>query len=62
MTAGGASSAGEKPPVAWYWWLVWGALLATGIFVFYVLFTPVWIGVRLAAWVSERSSRSRPPS
>lgn len=46
--------------IGWYWWLLWWPLLAIGMFIFYVLFTPVWIGIRLAAWVSERSSRRRP--
>jgi len=50
----------EKSHIGWYWWLLWWVLLAIGMFIFYVLFTPVWIGIRLAAWVSERSSRRRP--
>lgn len=49
----------DKSHVGWYWWLLWSVLLAIGMFVFYVLFTPVWIGIRLAAWVSERSPRRR---
>jgi hypothetical protein len=31
-------------------------LLAICLFVFYVVFTPVWIGIRLTAWLSERRS------
>lgn len=59
-----ATSVRSGPPagkshIGWYWWLVWSVLLAIGMFVFYVLFTPVWIGIRLAAWVSERSPRRR---
>lgn len=50
----------EKSHIGWYWWLLWWPLLAIGMFIFYVLFTPVWIGIRLAAWVSERSARRRP--
>ena len=49
----------EKGPVAWYWWPCWMFLLVVGIVIFYVLFTPVWIGIRLAAWVSERAPRWR---
>jgi hypothetical protein len=49
----------EKSHIGWYWWLLWPVLLAIGMFIFYVLFTPVWIGIRLAAWVSERSPRRR---
>ena len=59
-----SSRAGERPRpeksyIGWYWWLLWWPLLAIGMFIFYVLFTPVWIGIRLAAWVSERSPRAR---
>jgi hypothetical protein len=51
----------DKSHIGWYWWLLWWPLLAIGMFIFYVLFTPVWIGIRLAAWVSERSPRARRP-
>ncbi len=43
-----------KPPIAWYWWPVWMALLAAGLFVFYVLLTPVWVGIRLIEWFAHR--------
>lgn len=54
-----ASRPRGKSRIGWYWWLLWWPLLALGMFIFYVLFTPVWIGIRLAAWASERSSRRR---
>jgi hypothetical protein len=38
-----------------FWW----ALLVLGDFVFYVLLTPIWIGLRVAAWVAELRSRAR---
>ncbi|HEY7196522.1 MAG TPA: hypothetical protein VH306_05010 [Gaiellaceae bacterium] len=47
-----------KKPVAWYWWPYWMALLALGLFVFYVILTPVWMGIRLVAWLSERGRRT----
>jgi hypothetical protein len=43
-----------KPRIPFYWWPLWMLLLAICIFVFYVVFTPVWIGIRLTAWLSER--------
>jgi hypothetical protein len=46
--------AGPKPPIPFYWWPLWMLLLAGCLFVFYVVFTPVWIGIRLTAWLSER--------
>lgn len=43
-----------KPKVPLYYWPVWMILLALGLFVFYVLFTPVWMGIRLLSWLAER--------
>jgi hypothetical protein len=34
-------------------------LLAAGLVVFYVLLTPVWMGIRLVSWLAERRA-SRP--
>ena len=44
----------KKPHVPWYYWPWWMTLLAAGLFVFYVLFTPVWMGIRLVSWLAER--------
>jgi hypothetical protein len=49
----------EKPTVPWYYWPFWMVVLAAGLFVFYVLLTPVWMGIRLVSWLAERRS-SRP--
>ena len=38
---------------------VWMVLLAIGLFWFYVVMTPIWIGIRLVARISERKARSR---
>ena len=40
-------------------WLLWAALLAVALVVFYGLFTPVWFGLRSAAWLAEYRSRRR---
>jgi hypothetical protein len=50
-------AARESPRIPFYWWPFWMLLLAGCLFVFYVLFTPVWIGIRLAARLSDRRSR-----
>lgn len=50
----------SKPPIPLYWWPLWIFLLLVGLFVFYVVLTPVWMGIRLAAWLSERRPRRRP--
>jgi hypothetical protein len=47
------------------YWTMWFALLAVAMVVFYVVLTPIWLGLRAAAWVAElraRSRRSRTPS
>lgn len=44
----------EKPKVPWFYWPWWMAILAAGLFVFYVLLTPVWMGIRLVSWLAER--------
>jgi hypothetical protein len=43
-----------KRPVPFYYWPLWMLLLALGLFVFYVLLTPVWMGIRLVSWLAER--------
>ena len=40
-------------------WLLWYAILAVALFVFYVLFTPVWSSVRSLAWLAEYRARRR---
>jgi hypothetical protein len=30
------------------------AILAVALFVFYVLLTPVWMGIRFVSWLAER--------
>ena len=47
----------KKAPVPFYYWPLWMLLLALGLFVFYVLFTPIWMGIRLVVWLAEQSPR-----
>ena len=42
-----------KRRIPFYYWPFWMLLLAVGLFVFYVLFTPIWIGIRAVAWLTE---------
>jgi hypothetical protein len=44
----------SKPKVPFYYWPFWMVLLALGLFVFYVLLTPVWMGIRFVSWLAER--------
>jgi hypothetical protein len=48
-----------KPRVPLWRWGMWWAILGLAVVVFYVLLTPVWLGLRAAAWVAEWRSRRR---
>jgi hypothetical protein len=52
MTAG-------KGPVPLRYWALWIAILAVADVLFYVLLTPVWIGLRVVAWLAEFRARRR---
>ena len=53
-------SLSEKGWVPLRYWAMWYASLGVAVTVFYVVLTPIWIGLRLAAWVAEfRARRAR---
>lgn len=54
----GAEAARRKRIPIWRW-VLWYVSLAAGIVVFYVLLTPLWIGLRCAAWAAEFRARRR---
>ena len=41
------------------YWVLWGAILVLADIVFYVLLTPIWLGIRGAAWFADRRARRR---
>jgi hypothetical protein len=41
-------------------WLMWWLILACAVVVFYVLLTPVWMGLRALAWLADFRARRRP--
>ena len=43
----------KKGSVPVRYWVLWWSLLAAAVVVFYVLLTPIWIGLRVAAWVAS---------
>ena len=45
-----------KRPIPWPYWPFWMFALAVALFVFYVVLTPVWMGIRALAWLSERGA------
>jgi hypothetical protein len=41
------------------YWILWWTLLVVADVVFYVLLTPIWIGLRAVAWLAEFRARRR---
>jgi hypothetical protein len=39
-------------------WGTWWIALATGITLFYVVLTPIWIGLRIAGWLADLRARA----
>jgi hypothetical protein len=46
-----------RKPIPLYYWVAWMAILGAALVVFYVFLTPLWMGIRAIAWLSERGSR-----
>jgi hypothetical protein len=38
-------------------WGIWGVALVAGITLFYVLLTPIWLGLRIAGWLADLRAR-----
>lgn len=53
------SVARRKPPVPLRYWALWWLILVAADVVFYVLLTPIWIGLRAVAWLAEFRARRR---
>ncbi len=47
---------GWAPP---RYWLLWFVGLAGGVTLYYVVLTPLWIGLRALAWFAEFKARRR---
>ena len=41
------------------YWALWFGGLAVAVALFYVILTPVWIGLRTLAWLAEFKARRR---
>jgi hypothetical protein len=48
-----------KPRVPLWRWVLWWLILAAADIVFYVLLTPLWIGLRALAWLADFRARRR---
>lgn len=49
----------EKAWVPLRYWALWSFGLAVALMLFFVILTPVWIGLRVAAWMAEFRARRR---
>lgn len=49
-----------KPPVPLWRWAIWWTILGFAVVIFYVLLTPVWMGLRAVAWLADFRARRRP--
>jgi hypothetical protein len=56
---GGSGDLREKGWVPFRHMALWSFLFLLGDLVFYVLLTPLWLGLRGAAWIAELRSRAR---
>ena len=50
----------QKPRIPFYYWPFWMFLLTLGLIVFYGVFTPAWMLLRLAGWVGDKVPSRRP--
>ena len=64
MTGTGRIRSGGRGPADKGWaplryWVLWWALIVLADVVFYVVLTPLWMGLRAVAWLAELRSRAR---
>jgi len=52
----------RKPKIPLRYWVLWWGVLLFADVVFYVLLTPIWIGLRTLAWIAEFRARRRGPT
>ncbi len=49
----------EKGSVPLRYWVLWWSMLPVADFLFYVVLTPIWVGLRAVAWLVEFGARRR---
>jgi hypothetical protein len=47
----------EKGWVPIRFWAIWWASLGVAMVAFYVVLTPIWLGLRALAWIAEARAR-----
>jgi hypothetical protein len=45
--------------VPWWRWAIWWAALGLALVIFYVVLTPLWLGLRGLAWLAEFRARRK---
>jgi hypothetical protein len=55
-------TATAKRRIPFYYWPLWMVVLAAGLFVFYVVFTPIWMGIRFVSWLADRRGLQESPT
>ncbi|MGZ4384688.1 MAG: hypothetical protein ACXVZP_00705 [Gaiellaceae bacterium] len=53
------AAAARQKRIPLRYWLLWWSLMVVADLVFYVLLTPIWMGLRAVAWLTEMWSRLR---
>src|SRR5205823_322726 len=53
-------STAPKGPVPLWRWAIWWVALGLGMTIFYVVLTPIWLGLRLAGRLADLRARARP--
>ena len=43
----------RKPRIPLRYWVLWSVILVFADVLFYVVLTPIWIGLRSVAWLAE---------
>jgi hypothetical protein len=47
----------ERATIPLWRWAFWWIELVVGMFIFYVVLTPIWVGIRALAWLAEFKAR-----
>jgi hypothetical protein len=48
----------QKGSVPLRYWAMWWAALTVAVVAFYVVLTPIWMGIRVAGWLAARRDSS----
>jgi hypothetical protein len=48
----------KKGSVPLRYWAMWWAALTVAVVAFYVVLTPIWLGIRVAGWLASRRELS----